>query len=323
MGVMHASSLSEAIEIQNGVAYGLTAGLYTQSPSDLAQWLDHVEAGNLYVNRGITGAIVQRQPFGGWKRSSVGAGSKAGGPNYLVGLGSWRASTGTAASTTLHLRGLDSRITDVIEAAQPSLDYAGFEWLRRGALSDAIAWDREFGQVKDVSRLGVERNLLRYRPLAVAVRATADAALHEVLRIAIAGVRSGAPFSLSLAAGLPPAVRRVLSDQGVPVFVETDAQWMQRIGALPAAVPDAAPGTQTRPAASRPARVRLVGRAEGVAALHRDLAEAVHADPDIAVYGNEATTAGRLELLPFLHEQAIAITAHRFGNPDPWSEDVI
>ncbi len=123
------------------------------------------EAGNLYVNRGITGAIVQRQPFGGWKRSSVGAGTKAGGPNYLIGLGSWRASGGGPASTTLHLRGLDSRITSVIEAAQPSLDYEAFEWLRRAALSDAIAWDREFGQVKDVSRLGVERNLFRYRPV--------------------------------------------------------------------------------------------------------------------------------------------------------------
>ena len=94
LGIMHAHSLAHAIELQNAVAYGLTAGLYTQNPDDLAMWLDGVEAGNLYVNRGITGAIVQRQPFGGWKRSSVGAGTKAGGPNYLVGLGSWRATVG-------------------------------------------------------------------------------------------------------------------------------------------------------------------------------------------------------------------------------------
>ena len=146
LGIMHAHSLAHAIELQNAVAYGLTAGLYTQNPDDLAVWLDRVEAGNLYVNRGITGAIVQRQPFGGWKRSSVGAGTKAGGPNYLVGLGSWRATSGGAGSATLHLRGLDSRISSVIEAAQPSLDYESFEWLRRAALSDAIAWDREFGR---------------------------------------------------------------------------------------------------------------------------------------------------------------------------------
>jgi RHH-type proline utilization regulon transcriptional repressor/proline dehydrogenase/delta 1-pyrroline-5-carboxylate dehydrogenase len=60
-----------------------------------------------------------------------------------------------------------------------------------------------------------------------------------------------------------------------------------------------------------------------MARLHAALAEAVHGNPDLAVYDNEVTTAGRLELLPFLHEQAIAITAHRFGNPDDWSQDII
>jgi RHH-type proline utilization regulon transcriptional repressor/proline dehydrogenase/delta 1-pyrroline-5-carboxylate dehydrogenase len=57
--------------------------------------------------------------------------------------------------------------------------------------------------------------------------------------------------------------------------------------------------------------------------LHRALAEAVAGDPDLAVYANEVTPAGRIELLPFLHEQSITITAHRFGNPDAWSETVI
>ncbi|WP_439591375.1 proline dehydrogenase family protein [Microbacterium sp.] len=306
LGVMHASSLTEAIELQNAVAYGLTAGLYTQDPDDLDQWLDTVQAGNLYVNRGTTGAIVQRQPFGGWKRSSVGAGTKAGGPNYLIGLGSWRASAGGQASSTLHLRGLDSRLTTIIEAAQPSLGYEEFEWLRRGALSDAIAWDREFGQVKDVSRLGVERNLFRYRPMpGVTVRATMDAAPHAILRVALAGVRAGAPFAISAVTGLPAPIRRALSDVGVAVFVESDDEWLARA------------------AGERPSRVRFVGSPASTALAHRALAEATAGDPDIAVYDNEVTTAGRLELLPFLHEQAIAITAHRFGNPDPWTEKVI
>jgi RHH-type proline utilization regulon transcriptional repressor/proline dehydrogenase/delta 1-pyrroline-5-carboxylate dehydrogenase len=322
LGIVHARTLAEAIRIQNGVAYGLTAGLYTQNPQDLQVWLDGVQAGNLYVNRGITGAIVQRQPFGGWKRSSVGAGTKAGGPNYLIGLGSWRSSTGAAVSKTLHLRGLDNRLTEIIEAAQPSMDFVAFEWLRRAALSDAVAWDREFGQVKDVSHLGVERNLFRYRALPVAVRATPDATLHEVLRVALAGVRAGGAFTLSLASGLPTAVRRVLSEQGVAVFVETDVQWMQRVGASRGAR-DAAAAASGTDEASTPPRVRLVGRPDSMARLHAALAEAVHGNPDLAVYDNEVTTAGRLELLPFLHEQAIAITAHRFGNPDDWSQDII
>ena len=283
--------------------------------------LDRVEAGNLYVNRGITGAIVQRQPFGGWKRSSVGAGAKAGGPNYLIGLGAWRASRGLHGSTTLHLRGLDSRITDVIEAAQPSLDYEAFESLRRAALSDAIAWDREYGQVKDVSKLRVERNLFRYRPVPhVAVRATADAPWHALLRVALAGLRSGASVVLSAPAGLPAAVRRVLTDQQVPVFVETDDEWLERMS-RPASTVDSA--TAPDAASQRPTRARLIGGAESVAALHRALAARIGGDPDLAVYDSEVTTAGRLELLPFLREQSITITAHRFGNPDDWSDGVI
>ncbi|MEI3848833.1 MULTISPECIES: proline dehydrogenase family protein [Microbacterium] len=316
LGIMLAPTLERAIELQNAVDYGLTAGLHTQSADDLALWLDRVEAGNLYVNRGITGAVVQRQPFGGWKRSSVGTGAKAGGPNHLVGLGSWRGTGGGAASSTLHLRGLDTRITALIEAAQPSLDYPAFEWLRRAALSDALAWDREFGRVRDVSRLGVERNLFRYRPVPVAVRATGDAEWRELLRVALAGIRTGAEVTLSTPVGLPAGVRRVLGDQGFVVFVESDDEWIQRI---------ARRGTAERdPESPRVAdRVRLVGPTVAVAGLHRRLAEAVDGDPDLAIHSGEVTTAGRIELLPFLREQSISITAHRYGNPDPWSESVI
>jgi len=347
LGIMHAPTLARAVELQNAVDYGLTAGLHTQDPDDLALWLDRVQAGNLYVNRGITGAIVQRQPFGGWKRSSVGGGAKAGGPNHLIGLGSWR-DTGGAGSTTLHLRGLDSRITAIIEAAQPSLDYTAFEWLRRAALSDALAWDREFGRVRDVSRLGVERNLFRYRSVPVAVRATGEAQLRALLRVAIAAIRGGGAFTLSSPIGLPAAVRRVLGEAGVTVFVESDAEWIQRftgpvggtdgsgahrvdggsdplpsqkVSARDARGDNDRDGSATSPA--RPGRVRIVGAADDVAALHAALADAVQGDPDLAIHAGEVTTAGRIELLPFLHEQAIAITAHRYGNPDDWSAEVI
>ena len=310
LGIMHASTLSEAIRMQNAVAYGLTAGLHTQDPADLALWLDEVQAGNLYVNRGITGAIVQRQPFGGWKRSSVGPGAKAGGPNYLIGLGSWRSRPRGKSSSTLHLRGLDVKISGLIESAQPSLDFDSFEWLRQAALSDAVAWDREFGQVRDVSQLGVERNLFRYRPLPVTVRAASDASLAAILRVVLAGIRSGADFFVSVPEGVPAGVRAELGALEVPVAVESDAEWIERI-------------RRPAPDATRVGRVRLIGGRDAVADLHRALAEAVEGDPDLAVYDNEVTSAGRLELLPFVHEQAISITAHRFGTPDPWSADVI
>ena len=66
--------------------YGLTAGVHTLDEREIAQWRERIEAGNLYVNRTITGAIVRRQPFGGCKASGFGPGAKAGGPGYLPQL---------------------------------------------------------------------------------------------------------------------------------------------------------------------------------------------------------------------------------------------
>ena len=76
---------------------GSPAGSTRSTPPKAAHWLDRVEVGNAYVNRAITGAIVQRQPFGGWKRSVVGPGAKAGGPNYVAQLGHW-TNTGSAVA---------------------------------------------------------------------------------------------------------------------------------------------------------------------------------------------------------------------------------
>ena len=86
---MRAADLDQAICWQNQPAYGLTAGLHALDPKEIDRWRAGVHAGNLYVNRGTTGAIVRRQPFGGWKRSVVGPGAKAGGPNYVASLGTW------------------------------------------------------------------------------------------------------------------------------------------------------------------------------------------------------------------------------------------
>jgi RHH-type proline utilization regulon transcriptional repressor/proline dehydrogenase/delta 1-pyrroline-5-carboxylate dehydrogenase len=83
LGLMSACDLEEAVRLQNGVQFGLTAGFQSLDEDEISWWQDRAEAGNLYINRGITGAIVRRQAFGGWKRSCVRPGAKAGGPNYL------------------------------------------------------------------------------------------------------------------------------------------------------------------------------------------------------------------------------------------------
>ncbi|MGQ0592172.1 MAG: proline dehydrogenase family protein [Gammaproteobacteria bacterium] len=82
LSVMRAKDLEQAIAMANGTRYALTGGIYSRSPGNLERARHDFEVGNLYINRKITGALVDRHPFGGFKRS--GAGSKAGGPEYLL-----------------------------------------------------------------------------------------------------------------------------------------------------------------------------------------------------------------------------------------------
>ncbi|MCG8363238.1 MAG: aldehyde dehydrogenase family protein, partial [Pseudanabaenales cyanobacterium] len=80
--IIQAQDFAMALAIANNTHYALTGGLYSRTPSHIQQAQTDFEVGNLYINRGITGAIVARQPFGGFKLSGVG--SKAGGPDYLL-----------------------------------------------------------------------------------------------------------------------------------------------------------------------------------------------------------------------------------------------
>jgi RHH-type proline utilization regulon transcriptional repressor/proline dehydrogenase/delta 1-pyrroline-5-carboxylate dehydrogenase len=82
LAVMRAPSLEEAVAIANDTPYALTAGIVSRSPAHIRYAATELRAGNVYVNRSITGAVVGRQPFGGYGLS--GSGSKAGGPGYLA-----------------------------------------------------------------------------------------------------------------------------------------------------------------------------------------------------------------------------------------------
>ncbi len=300
LGVMTADTLEEAIAIQNQIEYGLTAGLHSLNSEELGVWLETIQAGNLYVNRGITGAIVQRQPFGGWKKSAVGAGTKAGGPNYLVGLGDWTAATSTATAAVTH-----PGVRRIINAAGAALEPAELESVQRALASDAEAWAEEFGAAKDVSGLSAERNIFRYRSLPVTVRLSEGAPLAHLVRTVAAGVLAGSELTVSTAVELPAQLRPVLTALDIDVKVESDGEWLAAVGHLASA------GKLSG------ARIRLIG---GNAAA---LAKATGGRPDLAVYAHPVTEAGRVELLPFLHEQAVSITAHRFGTPNHLSDALI
>lgn len=81
MAIIRAKNLDEALQIANSTEYALTGGAYSRSPGNIERIKHELEVGNLYINRGITGAMVDRHPFGGFKMSGIG--SKTGGPDYL------------------------------------------------------------------------------------------------------------------------------------------------------------------------------------------------------------------------------------------------
>ncbi len=82
LAVIKAEDLDQALELANGTEFALTGGMFSRSPRNLQRAREEFEVGNLYLNRNITGALVQRHPFGGYKFSGIG--SKAGGHDYLL-----------------------------------------------------------------------------------------------------------------------------------------------------------------------------------------------------------------------------------------------
>ncbi|HEY5649785.1 MAG TPA: aldehyde dehydrogenase family protein, partial [Nitrospiria bacterium] len=82
VAVIRVRDLDEALEVANSTDYALTGGIYSRSPAAIEKVSRELAAGNIYINRSITGALVGRQPFGGYRLSGVG--SKAGGPDYLL-----------------------------------------------------------------------------------------------------------------------------------------------------------------------------------------------------------------------------------------------
>jgi RHH-type proline utilization regulon transcriptional repressor/proline dehydrogenase/delta 1-pyrroline-5-carboxylate dehydrogenase len=180
------------------------------------------------------------------------------------------------------------------------MEYLEFDRVRAGARSDQKEWEAEFGVSRDVSSLGVERNVFRYRPVPVTIRLADGASISQLVRALAAATLAGSPVSISTALPLPAGLIRLFRSGASPLtvtetVVESDARWHDRAGSGEA----------------RLGRVRLLGGSA------EELARAIGGNPDVAIYDGPVTTSGRIELLPFLREQAVSITAHRFGNPDP------
>ncbi len=303
LGIMTAADLEEAVDIQNEVEYGLTAGLHSLDTIEIAHWLERVEAGNVYIDRGITGAVVRRQPFGGWKKSSVGSGFKAGGPNYLFGFGTWESQR----NKDFDKSGADAAEDDAAASAgSDRLLTAAREWtgtdsemLQRCFADDARAWRTEFGVARDVSGLVVERNLLRYLPARVCVRLGENGRPGDLVRVLGAAARAGARVEVSSALAIPCAVLSAVEGVVDRSVIENDGEWLDRISS------------------AGPMRVRMIGGDPHA------LTERLGTRCDLVLWDHPVTESGRVEMLPFLREQSVSITAHRFGTLHHLTDEII
>ena len=271
LGIMRARDLDEAIDWQNATGFGLTGGIHSLDDDEVAHWMERVEVGNAYVNRGITGAIVERQPFGGWKNSSVGPGAKAGGPNYVAQLGDWSDADGELPVHEVDLQpAVAAELRRAAELVGDELSEADLNWLWRAAELDELAWRSEFGRAHDPAALAGEANVFRYRPVLepVLVHVGAGAARRDVIRQRLAAARTQAPV----------------------VFAD-DSQVERVAGAV---------------ASQDSARVRCLGEVP-------ELLRTTAAEHGAVVLDGPVLADGRRELLPYLLEQAVSVTTHRFG----------
>jgi len=288
LGVMRAKNLAHAIQLANGSPYGLTSGLHSLDEREHRRWLEKIEAGNLYINRGITGAIVRRQPFGGVKASGFGPGAKAGGPNYVAQF---------AKPVQIHLpqeksplSPLVDNLTDLIEKLSLTPDELG-HWY--ASVSNYAFWARRFAHDHDPSKLVGQDNFLRYRPYhGIVFRVSASDRPLDILRTCAAALSCETPIQISWTKGQNKISINDHWSRLMPLFrivQESESQFLERVqsGAF----------RRIRLLSPPPAAVQ---QAAAFRATH--IAEA-------PVLAN-----GRFELLHYLHEIAVSIDYHRYGN---------
>lgn len=286
LGLMRADNLQHALELANAVPYGLTAGFHGLDEREQSYWIENMEAGNLYINRTTTGAIVRRQPFGGTKASSFGSGSKAGGPNYLrefmkasqIGLPQEKAPINEAVNF----------LTSFLENIDLSAEQLG---LWTASVANYAYWWRRLKQDRDPTKIVGQDNYFRYLPRkGIVLRFDKRSTALDVLRTAAAALTVGADFEISFFHDEDNGgFNWIALDQVLKIIEEKESTFLQRVRQ------------------GKMQRVRLVEHAS------TSLKEA-SAEHPVLLIDAPVLANGRLELLHYLREVSISVDYHRYGN---------
>ena len=300
LAVMCAENLEHAVEMVNQTGYGLTSGLESLDRREHAYWKERIRAGNLYINRSTTGAIVLRQPFGGMGKSALGAGIKAGGPNYVFQFMEFE----DAGFPCLGAIQNDHRLLRLVREWELK-PYRGVTNAIRSDIVRVIRavksylynWEQEFSLEKDYFHLRGQDNHVRYLPVGtVLIRCHPDDSLFEVLARIAASKITGCKTLVSLPEGLNNTVtsflrgekgQRFLGD--VPITVDSDKDLKDRISDIDRiryAAPDRVPDD-----------LFLAASATG-----------------FFISRVKVSMEGRIELVQYFREQSICFDYHRYGN---------
>jgi RHH-type proline utilization regulon transcriptional repressor/proline dehydrogenase/delta 1-pyrroline-5-carboxylate dehydrogenase len=300
LGVMRADHLDHAIELVNATGYGLTSGLESLDPRETKYWQERIKAGNLYINRGTTGAVTLRQPFGGMGKSALGAGMKTGGPKYVSQFMKFEE-TGPPIDSPVQTH---HPMLNLAREWQRILEGSGFKGIESDIQKTIAAIhsylyhvEREFSRRLDYFHLRGQDNILRYLPLGtVAIRLHQDDSLFETLARVAAAKITGCLSRISSPNDLDTPVTRFLQSEagrrfigGHPVFFELDKELIKSMPIID--------------------RIRY-------AAPERVPRDVLHAAAEIGFYiaRTPVMMDGRVELLQYYRQQSICDNYHRYGN---------
>ena len=308
LGVLPYRDLSDAIELVHMTGFGLTSGLESLDDREQEEWTERLRAGNLYINRPTTGAIVLRQPFGGMGKSAFGPGIKAGGPNYVIPLMDFDNSAAPSESSTKQSDAPElpslSAFWQALNQWSQSHD-AGeqfskddLENLRRAVLDYDVFAREVIRQSHDTLRLVGQDNLRRSLPMThLRIRVTAEDSWLSIFARAIAMIAAGGRAAISREHGVHDKAIEAL--EGLTYAWAADLEFLEESDEeLIAAIS----GGQVD-------RVRYAS-ADAVPASVRKAAD----DQFIFVADTPVNLHGQIELLWYVHEQSVCVDYHRYGN---------
>jgi len=286
LGLMRADNLHHALQLANAVPYGLTSGLQSLDEREQNIWLQEIEAGNLYVNRGITGAIVRRQPFGGCKASSIGSGSKAGGPNYLRQF--MKATQVGLPQEKLPVNEWVNNLTAFLDKVDLTAEQLGL-WV--SSVANYAYWWKRLRQDRDPTKIVGQDNYFRYIPRKnIVLRLEAHSKLLDALRVCAAALTCGAHMEISWS----------------PETHDSHFNWLELVPVL-RVVEESEAQFLARVSGGKVERIRVV-EPPSQALLESAAELAIH------IVHEPVLANGRLELLHYLREVSVSFDYHRYGN---------